>query len=119
MVSIVTSLVHAIVEAIQLIKCDSIVPIYQQTIYNGTCDYNMKAMLWVFAASIICTFFGFLMITFRSSYSATVYNKYPNDSEYGRNSALLEENDPSTSDELHNSHVDEDSAIRSVETHEL
>lgn len=115
LVTIVTTLVRAVVDVIQLIKCDSIVPIYQQAAYDGTCDYNMQAMMWVFSASIICSFFGFLMIMFRSAYSETVYT-YTHDSQYGRSSAFHDENDPPSPSDYRNSQLNNDAMTRAGHT---
>lgn len=115
MVSLVTTLVRAVGDALQLIQCDNIVPIYQQAVYDGSCVYSMKAVMWVFCASIVCSFFGFLMITFRSSYSETVYT-YTYDNGYGRSSAFHDENDAPTPNSIRNSHVENDTMTRAGQT---
>lgn len=80
------------VEAVKLLSCDNIVPIYQTTFYDGTCKYSIRAVMWVFSASLIMSFFGFLMITFRSALYETNYT-YTYDTGHGRNSAFHDEND--------------------------
>jgi hypothetical protein len=70
---ILTNLIRAVLDFIELIQCERIVPIYQSAVYSGTCVYNMKATMWVLGASLMCSFCGFLMITFRAAYTVTIY----------------------------------------------
>lgn len=58
---------------LNLIKCDSIVPIYQQVVYTGSCHYSVKAVIWMFSAALITSLSGLLMITFRSALYPTLY----------------------------------------------
>ena len=58
---------------LNLIKCDSIVPIYQQVVYTGSCHYSVKAVVWMFSAALITSLSGLLMITFRSALYPTLY----------------------------------------------
>jgi hypothetical protein len=66
-------LVKAAVDIIELVDCESINPIYTHLFYQGTCDYSVKAMTWVLAASVVLSVTGLTMIMLRSSYKRTVY----------------------------------------------
>jgi hypothetical protein len=72
-VAIVEELSVDATRVIQLLGCDSIVPIYQSMVYDAGCEESLKAFMWTFSASFIMSFFGFSMITFRSAYSETLY----------------------------------------------
>jgi hypothetical protein len=61
--------------ALSLAECDRIVPIYTNTFYDGTCDYSVKAVFWVFSCTLIIGFFGMLMIMFRSALKPTIYEE--------------------------------------------
>lgn len=70
---IVTTLLQATVELIRLLQCKNIVPIYQEAFYTASCDYSVHALYWIYSASFIMSFFGWLMILFRASTMPTVY----------------------------------------------
>ena len=54
--------------ALQLMKCQNIVPLYTSTVYEATCDVSVRAATWLFAALFVVAFFGMLMIMFRGAY---------------------------------------------------
>jgi hypothetical protein len=81
-------LLKSAIDMISLLNCDNIVPIYQTTFYDATCQHSIKAVIWMFSSSLIMAFFGFVMIMFRSSMSETIYT-YRYDSSYGRSSSQI------------------------------
>ena len=89
--------IQALIDTFQLLRCSNIVPIYQQTFYEGTCEYSIKAVVWLFSAALVMAFTGFLMLMFRSSLLDTQYI-YTYDSNYGRSSAFHDENDDYNAD---------------------
>jgi hypothetical protein len=73
-------ILHSIFDMIDLLGCDNVVPIYQAIFYESTCLYSVRAVMWVFGASLIMSTFGLLAITFRSAYSPTHYTYVYDDS---------------------------------------
>jgi hypothetical protein len=57
---------------LDLASCDRIVPIYTNTFYTGSCEYSLKAMIWLFACCLIIGTSGMLMVTFRAAYKLTL-----------------------------------------------
>jgi hypothetical protein len=53
---------------LELASCDRIVPLYTNTFYNGTCEYSLRAIYWIFSCALIIGISGMLMITFRAAY---------------------------------------------------
>lgn len=56
---------------IDLLSCERIVPIYHRAIYDGSCQYSVSAMFWIFSAALLMGFFGIIMILCRSAYKPT------------------------------------------------
>jgi hypothetical protein len=73
MVNILTILREAGERTLDLASCERIVPIYTNTFYTGSCDYSLKAMMWIFACALIIGTSGMLMVTFRAAYKLTVF----------------------------------------------
>jgi hypothetical protein len=70
---LIVVLVKAAVEAVRIIDCSNITPIYTKLVYDGTCEYSVRAMAWVLAASLVMSTSGFLMIMLRASYKLNQY----------------------------------------------
>jgi hypothetical protein len=83
----VKQLFRTMLKLLELIRCDSIVPIYQQVVYTGTCHYSVKAVIWMFSAALVTSLVGLLIITFRSALYPTVYT----DVYYGSSSLVENE----------------------------
>lgn len=66
-------LTEAIVQTLNLISCEQIVPIYHRVVYDGACQYSVSACVWVFASALVMGIFGLIMILCRSAYKPTVY----------------------------------------------
>ena len=75
--SFVVELWNYITDLVNLLECDNIVPVYQDTFYDASCSESLRAMIWLFSASFIVATFGFLMITFRAAYSVTIDDDIP------------------------------------------
>jgi hypothetical protein len=73
MLNILTILREAGERTLDLASCERIVPIYTNTFYTGSCDYSLKAMMWIFACALIIGTSGMLMVTFRAAYKLTVF----------------------------------------------
>jgi hypothetical protein len=73
MLNIFTILREAGERTLDLASCERIVPIYTTTFYTGSCDYSLKAMMWIFACALIIGSSGMLMVTFRAAYKLTVF----------------------------------------------
>lgn len=111
MANILVNFGRLLLDIIELVQCQTIVPIYQQGVYSCTCDFNMKATMWVFGASLACSFCAFLMITFRSAYSVTE-DIYEYDTEYDRDDdEFHDENDPLTTNDTLDDHQINNDAV--------
>lgn len=72
METIVNSLLTAVNQTLDLVACQRIVPIYDQAMYDGACEYSVMAVFWVFSSALIMGTFGLLMILFRAAYKPTI-----------------------------------------------
>ena len=61
--------------ALNLLSCETIVPIYTDVVYDGTCKYSVSGFAWIFSCLLIMSVMGMIMIMFRSSYQNTVFEK--------------------------------------------
>jgi hypothetical protein len=83
-------LLASFLELLGLLRCDIIVPIYQEVVYTGACHYSVKAVIWMFSAALITSLAGLTMITLRSALYPTFYvDIYVGKKE----SAIVEDND--------------------------
>lgn len=71
---LISILLVALQRTLDLISCERIVPIYHRAIYDGTCNYSVSAMFWIFSAALLMGFFGIIMILCRASYKPTEYD---------------------------------------------
>lgn len=55
-------------DTLSLLRCENLVPLYTDTVYNGTCTYSVKGITWTFSAFLVIACMGMFMIMFRSSY---------------------------------------------------
>jgi hypothetical protein len=55
-------------QALDLMSCDRIVPIYINSVYGATCTYSVTGVTWTWASFLVIAFMGMLMITFRAAY---------------------------------------------------
>jgi hypothetical protein len=94
--TLVQLLVDAVTRTIDLVRCDRIVPLYTETIYQGVCTYSPAAVFWVFFSCLFMGLAGLLMITFRSSYKMTDYEY---DVEDGEDGVLIHDGDDGYEDE--------------------
>lgn len=67
------TLVKDSILALKLLSCDSIVPIYTNTVYGTSCDYSVKALSWSYSSFLVISFFGMIMITLRSAWHDVMY----------------------------------------------
>jgi hypothetical protein len=54
--------------SIDLIKCESIVPLYTSTVYDTTCHDTIRAGAWGYGSLFAVAFFGMLAIMYRGAY---------------------------------------------------
>jgi len=73
MTEVLLVILDALQRTLDLLACDTIVPIYTNVFYEGTCSYSISAIMWIFSGFLITSFFGLLMITLRSAFKKTVY----------------------------------------------
>jgi hypothetical protein len=103
------SLVAAAPGVLSILTCETLVPLYTSTLYNGTCEYSVQGVTWTFAAFLVIAIFGMVMITFRTAYYPTQdadMEKLDNaPMEY--NEALEVEYDPSRALSLQDSDTEE------------
>jgi len=62
-----TILSDTVQRILNLLRCESIVPLYTTVIYDSMCESNMNAWQWLFLSSFLITFFSMVMITFRGA----------------------------------------------------
>jgi hypothetical protein len=64
-------LFNAVIRAIDLLACKTIVPLYTTTVYDGVCTYVPRAVAWVISCTVIMTVAGMIMITTRAAFEQT------------------------------------------------
>lgn len=100
-----TILTDATERSLELLSCDSIVPLYTSTVYNTMCQNNMTAATWIFSCALVMSFFGMLLITFRGAY-------YPFFIWEGKDDYSTEDSDLDLEEVVSgNSHDDEDEYV--------
>jgi hypothetical protein len=65
---ILVRLVEAALGVLEVLSCETIVPLYTTTFYSGTCEYSVQGVTWTFASFLVIAVFGMIMITFRTAY---------------------------------------------------
>lgn len=78
MVGVLDALLQAANRAINLLRCDRVVPVYTDIVYDATCKYSVSGFAWLFSSLLIVSIMGMIMIMFRSSYQNTIMEKAPN-----------------------------------------
>lgn len=73
MLEVIEVVLDAVRRTTDLISCETIVPIYTNMFYDGTCKYSMSAVMWVFSGLLIMSVFGLGMITMRAAIKPTMY----------------------------------------------
>jgi len=66
-------LASSITDALDLLSCRRIVPLYTDTVYQGMCTYSPQAVFWFFSSALVMAVMGMIMIMLRSSYKRTFY----------------------------------------------
>lgn len=90
-ISIMQVVTDAVSRTITLTSCDTIVPIYASTIYDGTCDYSISALMWLFSGMLTVAFVGMWMLTLRSAYKPTRYIGLEEENDYDDNNDEMED----------------------------
>ena len=60
-------------QSLELVQCKNINSLYVNTIHEATCKYSVDALAWIFAASLIISICGLIMIMLRSAYYPAQY----------------------------------------------
>lgn len=55
-------------DALGLLSCERVVPLYVNSVYGATCTYSINGVTWTWAAFFVVAFMGMIMLTFRSAY---------------------------------------------------
>eukprot|EP00980_Cylindrotheca_fusiformis_P030004 scaffold24174_cov117-Cylindrotheca_fusiformis.AAC.5 len=55
-------------QAEDLVKCDTIVPLYIRLVHTATCDSSVYGAKWCFVSLLMISFFGMILITLRGAY---------------------------------------------------
>lgn len=66
-------LVDSIIDVLGILRCDRIVPIYNNLVYQGTCTYSVTGVTWIWASLLVISACAFIMITLRSAMQETVF----------------------------------------------
>lgn len=77
MIGVLDALLSATNRAINLLRCDRVVPVYTDIVYDATCKHSVKGFAWIFSALLIVSVCGMIMIMFRSAYQNTVFEGAP------------------------------------------
>jgi hypothetical protein len=77
MIGVLDALLQASARVVNLLRCDRIVPVYTDIVYDATCKYAVSGFAWIFSALLIVSVCGMIMIMFRSSYQNTVFEGPP------------------------------------------
>ena len=54
--------------SMQLMSCETVVPLYTTVVYDGVCNTSIRGGTWIFAGFFVIAFFGMIMIMLRASY---------------------------------------------------
>lgn len=65
------SLAEIVADIFDLIRCDTIVPVYTRLVYNGSCDQTITGLTWLVGCFLGMAISGMLMITLRASWQLT------------------------------------------------
>ena len=77
MVGVMDALGQSTSRAINLLRCERVVPVYTDIVYGATCTYSISGFTWLFASLLIVSTMGMIMIMFRSSYQNTIFERPP------------------------------------------
>lgn len=55
-------------DALSLLSCERIVPLYVNSVYGATCTYSINGVTWTWSAFLVVATMGMIMIMFRSAY---------------------------------------------------
>ena len=61
-------------KGVELVSCESIHSLYSRTFHEGTCIQAVNGLAWIFSSLLIISFFGMLIITFRSALYDVVWH---------------------------------------------
>lgn len=88
------------VETTELLSCKTWNPIYVQTIYEGTCENSVTALLWIFSTLLLIGTCSMVMITLRASIHPVVepVKKSGNASEFPLNIVVTGLDEPKAQD---------------------
>ena len=77
MVGVMDALLQSSNRAINLLRCERIVPVYTSMVYDATCSYSVSGFTWMFCCLLIVSLCGMIMIMLRSSYQNTIFERPP------------------------------------------
>jgi len=60
----VKSLLDIVVEIFDILKCDSVVPLYTTPTYEGACKQSVSGLTWIFAGFVVMASMGLIMVKF-------------------------------------------------------
>ncbi|CAB9498386.1 expressed unknown protein [Seminavis robusta] len=101
-VGLLDALLKAADRALNLLRCETLVPFYTDIVYDGTCTYSITGFAWLFACLLIVSVMGMMMIMFRASYQNTIYGNTP-----GTMKSVGDNDDSTASGTVNSSHPDE------------
>ena len=61
-------------EALDLVSCERIVPLYQEPIHAGMCNLSISGITWAFTSLLVIAVAGLIMIMLRSSWQGDQVN---------------------------------------------
>ena len=59
---------HTISILLELLSCDRLTPLYEESIHIGICTYGVSSLYWLLVASAGMSLAGSAMLTFRAAY---------------------------------------------------
>mmetsp|Transcript_13849 Transcript_13849/g.20433 ORF Transcript_13849/g.20433 Transcript_13849/m.20433 type:complete len:566 (+) Transcript_13849:70-1767(+) len=68
----VVSLAGSVKDVFDILSCESLVPLYTNLVYDGTCDVSIRGFTWLVISFLVMSVTGFIMIMLRSSWQLDV-----------------------------------------------
>lgn len=68
-------LITIAVDGLSLMQCSSLVTLYTNPVYNGTCAYSITGVTWAWASFAVVACMGLIMIMLRASWQLDVHRE--------------------------------------------
>mmetsp|Transcript_7024 Transcript_7024/g.11109 ORF Transcript_7024/g.11109 Transcript_7024/m.11109 type:complete len:586 (+) Transcript_7024:2030-3787(+) len=72
LISNVDSLIALLVDIFDLLKCETIVPLYTKPTFEAACQQSVAGLTWIFVGFVVMASMGLIMVMLRSSWQIDV-----------------------------------------------